>query len=64
MGWRSDLLKVSGQPIHHDIEGIVEGVVVDDNGPDGGVQQHSSPGHSTAPELGSGGPSHLLQSRA
>lgn len=45
------LVKVGGQPVHDHIEGVVEGEVVDDNGPDGGVGQHAPPGGWGGPPL-------------
>ena len=38
------LVKVGRKPVHDHIEGVVEGEVVDDNGPDGWVGQHAPPG--------------------
>ena len=38
-----DLIKVGGKPVHDHIEGVVEGEVVDDDGPDGGLSEHSQP---------------------
>ena len=40
----ADLVKVGGKPVHDNIEGVVEGEVVDDNSPDGRVGQHAPPG--------------------
>lgn len=37
------LVKVCGEPVHHDVEGIMECKVVDDDGPDGGLSQHAQP---------------------
>ena len=47
------LLKVGRQPVHDDVEGVVEGVVVDHDRPDSRVEQHASPGHCTPPQLAS-----------
>lgn len=38
------LVEVGGQPVHDDVEGIVEGEVVDHDGPHRGVGHHAGPG--------------------
>lgn len=38
------LVKVGRQPVHDHVEGVVEGEVVDDDGPDCGVGEHAPPG--------------------
>ena len=39
----SNLVKVGGKPVHDYIEGVVEGEVVDDDGPDGRLRKHPQP---------------------
>ena len=39
----SNLVKVGGKPVHDYIEGIVEGEVVDDDGPDRRLGEHLQP---------------------
>ena len=45
------LIKVGRQPVHNHIKGIVEGKVVDDDGPHSRVGQHACPGGSWGASL-------------
>lgn len=47
----ANLVKVGGEPVHDDIEGVMEGKIVDDDGPDCGLSQHAQPWCSWCPSL-------------
>lgn len=45
------LVEVGGQPVHDDVEGVMEGEVVDHDGPHSRVGHHADPGGRTRPPL-------------